>query len=553
MKRNTDKEILHDGAADEQVILLVNRNQRNLDLLTSFLKREGYDTATARNREEFEQVLMKPQAIGASLLDIAGFDSSIWEQCGLLTSREIPFVVIAPHKNIAIEQAGLAHGATDVVVKPLALNDLRGILDRLLEESERKKREEQQRQAQKMEMLGSLTSGIVHDFNNILTAIRVSTDQCLSQVTDQDALYPYLSRIRDNTERASRLSRQLLSFARKQPLKLKPENINEVIDSLLDLLKTVVGSRITIEFDPDPAIQSVMADRTQLEQVVLNLCVNARDAMPEGGTLCIETRHTSLEQVDMNLHPGTQPGPYVLLTIKDNGAGMDEQVQAHLFEPFFTTKEIGKGTGLGLSVVYGIVAQHHGFIEVDSALGLGTTFSIYLPAQEAIPKSSPQRNSEILSGQLDRHNGHHAPQSSATSKLSDGHDRHDGYYLSRSPATLLVVEDDVDLRLIMREILEDERYTVLLAEDAEEGLQIFKEHTSSIDLVISDYHLPGMHGKDFYEQARQIAPAARFLFVSGEHEDKLKRTLPSDPAIAILPKPFDVREFAETTHTLIPH
>lgn len=618
MKRTN--ELQYAGTGEEPLVLLVNRNQRNLDLLTSFLRREGYDTATARNREEFDQVLKKPQEIGATLLDIAGFDSSVWEQCGLLSSKEIPFVVIAPHQNAVIQQTGLAHGAQDVVVKPLALNKLRAILDRLLEEFERKKREERQRQAQKMEMLGGLTSGIVHDFNNILTAIQVSANQCLTAVSEEDALYPHLARIRDNTERAARLSRQLLSFARKQPLALQSLDLNEVIRTILDLLKTMLGAQIAIEFHPDPTILPVIADRTQLEQVLLNLGVNARDAMPSGGQLSIQTRQVTL---DVAQHPDAPPGPYVLLTVKDTGSGMSEQVQARLFEPFFTTKEVGKGTGLGLPVVYGIVAQHHGFIEVDSVVGVGTGFSIYLPASTLLSEDSEPAWDEHAAEAFDRqhvsldkelaaladgydrhiphdgqaqqltldqhsihdghggHNGYHLYNGSHKNLAYDGHDGRDGYNRygrqdssgmntthvkrdehdgnavydrsdvlygddgdegQRAVKKLLLVEDDDDLRLLMCEFLEEEGYTVLVAASAEEGLQAFHEHASSLTLVISDFNLPGMQGRDFYDLAHQLAPDMRFLFVSGFSENQLKKNLPSDPHVAILLKPFDVQE-----------
>ena len=287
-------------------------------------------------------------------------------------------------------------------------------------------------------------------------------------------------------------------------------SVNELIESRLDFLRTLLGTSIQLLFEADPTLNMVFADATQLEQVLVNLCLNARDAMPMGGKLELATQQVEIAHGSQRVQPYLAPGPYVLLQVKDTGIGMDEQVQARLFEPFFTTKEVGQGTGLGLAMVYGIIKQHHGMIRVQSQPGKGTTFSLYLPTVEHIP----QRSEEQIS-------------SKEGMRMGDGE-------------TILLVEDDPDIQLVMSTVLEDAGYTVIVASDGEEGVSLFEAHASSIALVIADIMMPKMKGRQFQEQVRRLRADIKVLVVSGYQEIDLKRWDLLDARSAFLQKPFDL-------------
>jgi CheY-like chemotaxis protein len=294
--------------------------------------------------------------------------------------------------------------------------------------------------------------------------------------------------------------------------------LNVIIAHLLDFLSKILPEHIDLEFAPDPALKSVTADAIQIEQVVMNLCINARDAMPNGGKILIKTQNVLLDERGAGAYAGVQPGLYVLLTIADTGVGMDEQVRERMFEPFFTTKEPGTGTGLGLSMVHGIIAQHNGFLAVDSEMGKGTTFNIYFPAVDSVAVQAETEEVHAIQG---------------------------------GKETILVVEDDPDVRELMEAVLREYGYTVIMANDGEEGLTLFEQHAASIALVIADLMMPKMKGRELYEQIRRLSPTVRFLFVSGYRANQLGQDFVLEKGVEFLEKPFDLDKLAATIRKVL--
>ena len=383
----------------------------------------------------------------------------------------------------------------------------------IFDNTERKKLEAQFIQAQKLEGLGQLVSGIAHDFNNMLGGILGHTERSLSRISENHPLYESLVHTRAITERAARMTRQLLAFSRRQVIEPRVIDLNEVISDLLDFIGKILADQIDIQFMPDAELAVVYADPTQLEQVLMNLCINARDAMPDGGKLLIKTHMIVPDKAFQRIHQDISEGQYVLLTVQDTGVGMDKKVLERAFEPFFTTKELGKGTGLGLAMVHGIIGQHNGVIEIDSTVGQGTKFSIYLPAVE--------RTSVVLHADMKE------------MEPVEGGDE-----------TVLLVEDDPDLRFLMAEVLQDYGYKVVSASDGEEGLHLFEQELESIALIVSDLMTPKMKGKELYERVHEMHPASKFLFVSGYTANQISQNFVLEQGMHFLQKPFDLDELA---------
>ena len=371
--------------------------------------------------------------------------------------------------------------------------------------TQQKNLEDQYRQAQKMEAIGQLAGGVAHDFNNILQAV-IGYGQLLLDVhPEMDAGREYAKEIVQAAERASGLTRQLLAFSRRQVLEMADLDLNLVVDDVLKMVRRVIGEDIRLNVVPCWHTDTVHADRGQMEQVILNLCVNARDAMPQGGVLTIETENIVMDDVYCQLNSWAQPGKYVLLSVTDTGCGMDAETQTHLFEPFFTTKELGKGTGLGLATVYGIVRQHQGMITVYSEIDRGTVFKVYLPSVE--------RPAAVVGGQV-------------AGRPRGGNE------------TILVAEDDESLRELVSRILRDAGYSVLLAENGEEALALFEEHAAGIHLLLLDVVMPRMGGKAVYDALRQKHPALRFLFSSGYSTNAVHTGFVLRDGIALIQKPY---------------
>ena len=365
--------------------------------------------------------------------------------------------------------------------------------------------EEELRQAQKMEAIGRLAGGVAHDFNNLLTAILGYADMLRGAMAPGDARIEEVVEIQKAGERAAGLTRQLLAFSRKQILSPKVLDLNGVVRDMEKMLRRLIGEDITLVTRLDPALDAVRADPGQLEQVIVNLAVNSRDAMPDGGTLTLETANRRLDNA-LNLElVQLEPGTYVTLTVTDTGIGMTSEVQDHLFEPFFTTKEQGKGTGLGLATVYGIVKQSGGEVLVESAPGRGTTFRIYLPtATEEVAARAKEPEPELPGGS----------------------------------ETILAVEDEDGVRRLMRQILLRAGYNVLAAPDGEAALAILRPHAGPVHLLLTDMVMPGMTGRELADRATALRPETRVLYVSGYADRGIVRDGQLDPATSLVPKPF---------------
>lgn len=387
-----------------------------------------------------------------------------------------------------------------------AIETIQDITDRKLAEEEKAKLEEQFRQSQKMEGIGRLAGGIAHDFNNILSVILGHTEMAIEQIDPGHSLHAHLSEIHAATERSADLTRQLLAFSRKQILKPEVMDLNKGFYDFEEMLKRLIGEDIDLLFVPGPDLGMVNADRGQMEQVIMNLAVNARDAMPKGGKLTVETLNVDLDEKYSAEHVDVVPGSYVMISMTDSGCGMEEETRSKIFEPFYTTKDSAKGTGLGLSTVYGIVRQSGGNICVYSEPGVGTTFKIYLPRVEepCTEKSRTEEHSTILTGD----------------------------------ETILLIEDDASVRAIVISILEESGYTILEACDGTEALQICEENRGNIDLLFSDVIMPGINGRELADQIEVITPDIKILFMSGYTDNAIQHHGVLEPGTAFIEKPF---------------
>jgi len=397
----------------------------------------------------------------------------------------------------------------DVAISAAPLRDsgrhVTGFMAVVSDVSERKVLEEQLRQAQKMEAIGRLAGGIAHDFNNLLTVISGRSHLLLSQVSLRSPMRENIELVQRAAEHAALLTRQLLTFSRKQILEPKVLDLSATVTAMGPLLRRLIGEDVEVITPTAPTSLLVRADPGQLEQVILNLGVNARDAMPDGGQFILETASVGPDDTAARPPAHLPPGSYVKLAVSDTGCGMSPEVQARIFEPFFTTKSVGKGTGLGLATVYGIVKQTGGYIEVSSEVGRGTRFEIHLPQiQEA---AQP----------LERE-----PAPGTTARGSE---------------TVLLTEDDEALRVLAREILQLQGYTVLEARDADQALRISKSHEGPIHLLLTDVVMPGMNGRELAKRLTSARSNVRVLLMSG-YADPIAAHGSPVPGASFLQKPF---------------
>ncbi|MBZ5553239.1 MAG: response regulator [Acidobacteriia bacterium] len=394
-----------------------------------------------------------------------------------------------------------------------------GVLGTCEDITEQKRLEDQLRQAQKMEAVGRLAGGVAHDFNNLLTAISGYSELLLMKLDKSDPLRRNAEEIRKAGERAASLTRQLLAFSRRQVVQPEVLDLNHVIADMEKMLHRLIGEDIDLVFVAGKDLERVKADPGQMHQVIMNLSVNSRDAMPHGGKLILETHNVELDEHFVQKYAAAKPGPYVMLAVTDSGSGMTAEVQSHLFEPFYTTKEVGKGTGLGLSTVYGIVEQNEGFITVYSEMGHGTTIKVYLPcaAEEVQDQKAALGQREVLGGS----------------------------------ETVLLVEDEEGVRALAREILTMGGYKVLEAADGEAAIQMFDARKDSIGLVITDLVMPKMSGHELAQHISSLRPEVKILFVSGYTPEAIARKGILDPETMFLQKPFTPKSLARKVREVL--
>jgi PAS domain S-box-containing protein len=393
------------------------------------------------------------------------------------------------------------------------------VLEAIAEDvTERRVLEDQFRQAQKMEAVGRLAGGVAHDFNNLLMVISGYTEVMLADLDTDHPLHEKARAIQQAADRATTLTRQLLAFSRKQLLELKVVDVNSIVEDMERLLRPLIGETVELTTRLAPEAGHTRADAGQLEQVLMNLVVNAKDAMPAGGKLVIQTQSVEVDELHHRGQTFIRPGSYVSLSVSDSGMGMDKETQSRIFEPFFTTKEKGKGTGLGLSTVYGIVKQTGGYVMVQSEKGHGTTFNIYLPRVEgAVDINTPP-----------------AP------RAAEG-----------GSETVLLVEDEESVRQLVRETLQLRGYFVVEAENGEAGVAAAAKHEGKIDLVITDVVMPGMGGRELVKQLATTRPETRVLYLSGYTEDAIVNEGTIDSGTAFLQKPFTLQNLSRKVREVL--
>jgi len=406
----------------------------------------------------------------------------------------------------------------DITAHGLVIDGRRCVLGIARDMTQARRIEEELRQAQKMEAIGRLAGGVAHDFNNILAVILANAEFAQMTLGDDHPARPEVDEIKSGAERAAALTRQLLTFSRKQKRQPKILALNSIVTEIESMLARIVGEDVAISAKIEPALGAIEADPGEVEQVLLNLVVNARDAMPSGGRLVVETSNSFVDDVHAQ-QIGVAPGHYVVLAISDTGCGMTDAVRARIFEPFFTTKDVGKGTGLGLATVFGIVQQCGGGIAVYSELGRGTTFRIYWPRRDAAPDAR----------------------------------RREGFVAVQSSGTVLVVEDDNQVRKVLRRYLTSWGYTLLEAPSAAAALDLIAGHRGAIDVLLTDLVMPGLDGRALSRRVLSEKPATKVVFMSGYTEHAALNNAALGPEDYFVQKPFSARVLSDTLRRAMGH
>jgi signal transduction histidine kinase len=488
-------------------VLIVEDSPTDTELMLRELRQGGF----APTHERVDT----PEAMGAALtrqtwdvvlsdFHMPSFDAP--RALATLQGRgdDVPFIVVSGSVGEDAAVAVMRAGATDYIMKD-RLQRLAPAVARALQDAavrrERRQLQHQLLQAQKLEAIGRLAGGVAHDFNNVLTAILGSTELLLLDTPAGAAVREELEIIRDAATRAQELIRQLLAFSARQVLQPAVVDLNALVQSLGRMLRRLIGEDIRLTTAPGAGLGAVRVDPGQIEQVLVNLAVNARDAMPDGGRLTIGTSNADVVASD-----DLPRGRYVVLQVTDSGVGMTPEILARVFEPFFTTKERGKGTGLGLATVYGIVQQSDGHVRVDSAPGAGTTFRVYLPRVEA-PVEAPREAAPVT-----------APEAGSE--------------------TVLVAEDEPLVRVLVRKTLTQAGYRVLEAGGGEEALQLAARHDGTIHLLVTDVVMPGMSGRELMRRLAEVRPSVKVLYMSGYSDEAVERHGVLDPGTAFIQKPF---------------
>jgi two-component system cell cycle sensor histidine kinase/response regulator CckA len=437
------------------------------------------------------------------------------------STPDLPFIFVSGTIDELTAVAALREGAQDYFMK--------GHLQRLLpavereireagERRDRKRLEQQVSALQKFEAIGRLAGGIAHDFNNLLGAILGWAELGIEDTQAGSRAHDRFQKITEQAHRATKLTAQILAFAKRQMLQPRKLNLNTSVDDVGSLLHKLIGDRVEIRVQLESYLRVTMADPAQIEQILMNLCLNARDAMPDGGVMVIETRNVEIAEVHLRIHPEAQPGNYVMLSVSDTGVGMDKGTVERIFEPFFTTKELGRGTGLGLATVYGIVKQHGGFIYVYSEPGKGTAFRLYFPSCDGSP-DAPELKVPVE--------------------------------LRRGTETILLADDHDGLRQTAQEMLRELGYQVLTATNGREAVDLFSAHLGRVDLVLLDVMMPEMDGPEAYEQIKNLRPNVPVVFTSGYTPDAVPFIAAVGKSSLVLQKPYAMKSLSQMIRTAL--
>ena len=506
-------------------ILIVEDNPNDAELLLRELRHAGFEPDWQRVETEpdfLAGIKERPEIILSdfSMPRFSGLRAAeLLRESGL----NIPFILISGTVGEDVAVEAMKFGATDYLLKDRVARlgtAVQRAIKEVEERVERKRLERQFIEAQKMEVIGQLAAGVAHDFNNILGVIIGYSDLAKTELDSNVPAQKYVEEIRQAAERAVGLTRQLLIFSRKQTVQPAVLNLNEVVKDMEKMLRRLVDDNIEMAILPGKQIGRIKADSGQIGQVLMNLVVNARDAMPGGGKLLIETHNATLDENYAHTRKDAAPGDYVMLAVSDTGVGMTDEVKSHLFEAFFTTKPIGKGTGLGLSTCQTIVKQCGGHISVYSEPGSGTTFKVYFPKV-------------------------HQPPDAVAQPVQTG-------ALPRGTETVLLVEDEPSVRHLCRSVLEAQGYNVLHAINGHEGLQVAREHKGApIRLVITDVVMPQMGGKMMAGWLKAIYPDIRVLLTSGYTDEVIAQQGVKEPSVAFLQKPYTPAALARKVRELL--
>ena len=498
-------------------VLMVEDSEDDAILIAREIRRGGYDLSYIRVDSEESM----RSAINQKQWDLVVCDYSMPHFSGsdalrLLRSSgvECPFIFVSGTIGEDTAVAALKQGAQDYVMKGNLKRLLPAIQRELLEVKQRKERSQLQREIerlQKFEGIGRVAGGVAHDFNNALGVIVGWAQLGYERAPMDSSFRDMFQKIRDQAQRSAGLTTQLLAFARRQVLQPRHLDLNKLTSETISLLRSVMGASIELRFSPAKDSVVVLADPTQMEQVLTNLCLNARDAMPDGGHLIVETQSMEITEEFSQKHSYAAPGRYIVIAVSDTGIGMGTATLDHIFEPFFTTKEPGKGTGLGLATVYGIIKQHNGFVTVQSEINKGTTFQVYLPASSSEP--------------------HPYASEGAPSPLGGNE-------------LILVAEDHDGLRELIRTTLENRGYRILLAANGEEAVRMFEEQKDAIDLLVMDVMMPVLQGPEAYAKIQASHPDVPVIFTSGHASDLIASNSSIVEAV-FLEKPYTPATLAQ--------